>query len=209
MSWKIILWVGILNSIEIRRNPKSGYMFTPFRAHIQGVLKSLMKQCMPVSLTLNVNLEVNIGLVVYGGRFTSTPQRVYSWMPRYCFQFQIKKKKKKKVSLVYWAGSCTVLTSGALSVPGCPCRTQECVSGAAPESSVHYTHPHIYTQPIHSSIHTYKHIPTNFGKIPASCNCNWSKLTWKTLIVSTSICDWVHECMHPRSHIKLVRAVQM
>lgn len=86
------------------------------------------------------------------GRVQSAPQRVYSWTPRSRFQL-----KKKKVSLVHWAGSCTALTSGALSVPGCPRRTQECVSGAAPESSVHYTHPHIRT---HETIARHTHIDT-------------------------------------------------
>lgn len=92
--------------------------------------------------------------MMYGGGFSSAPVRVYSWAPRSCFQLEI--KKKKKVSLVHWAGSCTALTSGALSVPGCPCRTQECVSGTAPESSVHYPNPHIYTQTIlcHTFIYT-------------------------------------------------------
>lgn len=78
-----------------------------------------------------------------GGRLSPAPWRVYSWTLRIRFQHVFKKKKKKgkKVWLVHWAGSCTALTSGALSVPGCPCCTQECVSGATPESPVHYARP--------------------------------------------------------------------
>lgn len=50
-------------------------------------------------------------------------QRVYSWTPGSCFQLEIKKK-------CHWSAE-QVLTSGALPVPGCPCRTQEWVSGTS------------------------------------------------------------------------------
>lgn len=78
-----------------------------------------------------------------GGRLSPAPlESLFLDAPTpFSAQHFHKKKKEKKVSLVHRAGSCTALTSGALSVPGCPCCTQECVSGATPESPVHYTRP--------------------------------------------------------------------
>lgn len=88
---------------------------------------------------------------MYEGGFLSDHQRVYSWMPRSSFQ------ALEKVWLVHRAGSCTTLTSGASSVPGCPSCTPECVSGSAPESPVFVTHTptHLRTQAI--SYYTFKH----------------------------------------------------
>lgn len=111
--------------------------------------------------------------------------------------FSARDKKKKKVSLVHWAGSCTALTSGALSVPGCPRHTQECFCRFWRCTwilcSLH-TPTHKYTQN-HCMSYTYTHICSNCGKMHATetnAICRYKYLQLNTCTHTPQITHGTH-----------------